>query len=214
MCLPWLEERRRWSSRRNGDLLSSYGQTKPPFSVPKRYPCPCTASQLELGKLRVAGRARKGFGQLLTPLGQTEEHNCVCCSLRRVEVGAPALLGWRWTLLPAWVTKEVSEGTRDGEPQLAHGGGSRSPRRSLCGQSCSLPAPSDPAWGDHSAHGRPQCPSVCPSGTAARQGRLVGCYGGCVCVCCSFDDHEKNFTLHSNEHPWVCYSTSEHRKTQ
>lgn len=22
------------------------------------------------------------------------------------------------------------------------------------------------------------------------------------------------FTLHSNEHPWVCYSTSEHRKTQ
>lgn len=33
-------------------------------------------------------------------------------------------------------------------------------------------------------------------------------------VCCSFDDHEKNFTLHSNEHPWVCYSTSEHRKTQ
>lgn len=147
VCLPWLEERRRWSSRRNGDLLSSYGQTKPQFSVPKQHPCPCRASHLELGKLRVADRAKEGIWAIANTLGQTEEHDCVCCSLSRVKVGAPALLGWQWTLLPAWVTKGVSEGRRAGEPQLAHGGGSRSPRRALCGQSCALPAPSDPAWG-------------------------------------------------------------------
>lgn len=102
VCLPWLKERRRWSSRRNGGLLSSYGQTEPPFSVPKQHLCPCRASQLELGKLRVADRARKGFGQ-----GQTEDHDCVCCSFSGVEVRAPALLGWQWTLLPAWVTKRA-----------------------------------------------------------------------------------------------------------
>lgn len=93
VCLPWLEERRRWSSRRNGDLLSSYGQTKPPFSVPKQHPCPCRASHLELGKLRVADR--EGIWAIANTLGQTEEHDCVCCSLSRVKVGAPALLGWQ-----------------------------------------------------------------------------------------------------------------------
>lgn len=92
VCLPWLEERRRWSSRRNGDLLSSYRQTKPPFSVPKWYPCPCTASQLELGKLRVARRARKGFGQLLTPLAR----------LKSTTVCAVPSVGWRSGLLPCW----------------------------------------------------------------------------------------------------------------
>lgn len=179
VCLPWVKERR-WSSRRNGDLLSSYGQTNPPFSVPKQHPCPCRASHLELGKPRVADRAREGSGQLLTLV-----------RLKSTTVCAVPSAGW--ILLPAWVTKGISEGSRAGKPQLAHGGGSRSPRRALCGQSCALPTPSDPAWGEHSAHGSPQCPSVRPSGTAAGQGRLVGCYG--ACVCCSFDDHERNFYI-------------------
>lgn len=90
--LPWLEEKRRWSSRRNGDLLSSYRQTKPPFSVPKQHPCPCRASQLELGKLRVADRARKGFGQLLTSLVR----------LKSTTVCAVPSAGWRSGLLPCW----------------------------------------------------------------------------------------------------------------
>lgn len=56
--------------------------------------------------------------------------------------------------------------------------------------------------------------SVHPRPQPGRAGWLAVMVGVCVCVCCSLDGHEKNFTLHSNEHPWVCYSTSEHRKTQ
>lgn len=162
VCLPWLEERRRWSSRRNGDLLSSYGQTKPPFSVPKQHPCPCRASHLELRKLRVADRAKEGIWAIANTLGQTEEHDCVCCSLSRVEVGAPALLGWRWTLLPAWVTKRISEGRRAGEPQLATW------RRKQEPQEGSLWAELCPAHPIRPSLGAAQCPwqppvSVCPS---------------------------------------------------
>lgn len=59
---------------------------------------------------------------MLKALGQTEEHGCVCCSLSRVEIQAPALLGWQWALLPAWVTEGLSEGQegtrrRKQEPQ-------------------------------------------------------------------------------------------------
>lgn len=75
------------------------------------------------------------------------------------------MLGWRRTLLPAWVTKGVSEGRRAGDPQLAHGGGSRSPIR-----------PSTVPVAAPSVH-----LSVHPGPQPGRAGRLAVMV--CVCVC-------------------------------
>lgn len=119
------------------------------------------------------------------------------------------MLGWRWTLLPAWVTKGISEGRRAGEPQLHMEEEAGAPGGLFVSRAVPCPA-------HHTQPAGCTVPMAAPSvhqSVHPGQGRLVGCYGVCVCVV-PLMTTRKIFTLHSNEHPWVCYSTSEHRKTQ
>lgn len=162
----------------------------------------------------------------------------MCCPLDGVYVGAP-LPRWRRghlqlrgqpgnrrrALPTACVAKKkkVSQGRRAGEPRagalLACEGGSGSPRargaRALRGQSAAYAALA--RW-VHCARCSPWVrPSVRPSGDCNGLGWLAGLlfWGVYVCVCVVLLMTVTSFTLlHSNEHPWLCYSTSEHRKTQ
>lgn len=171
--------------------------------------------------------------------GCTSGRSWACCL---AGAGAPAAGCAASKLFSCLCGKKVSQGGRVGETMCGVPAGMRGRKQEplqelsagralpcLCCPACNPNCPSLRALarGVPCAHCSPQHPSVHPSRDCnwdrGRLSTVLGCLAGllfcfvcvCVCVCVVLLMTTRSFTLlHSNKHPWFCYSTSEHRKTQ